>query len=324
MTGGYASRNGWTPRARITRQRSGVTATMSAVGGSPSRIETSPKKSPRWRVLRDGAVDADLRRALEDHVEAGRRSGPGAGRARPPGRRPPRTARPRPAAAASRGRANRANPARVSASSSRVATSPPPAPRGGGTGPCRRAAWSHTHPARCAAPRAAPWLRDVDARRPRGARWRPAGARRHRMPIAAPDRAAAHRRLPAVPGPRRATASRPWPRRPSRSTSPAERTIARQGEIGTGLFIVGDGPRARRARRPGHRPPRARRVLRRALRARRRRPATRRWSPRSRRPASRSRPGTRAGAARAAGRRPRGPPRSSSPASARPPTDHRT
>ena len=32
-----------------------------------------------------------------------------------------------------------------------------------------------------------------------------------------------------------------WRRRPSRSTFPAERTIARQGEIGTGLFIVAEG-----------------------------------------------------------------------------------
>ena len=36
------------------------------------------------------------------------------------------------------------------------------------------------------------------------------------------------------PGRRRAT-------RPSRSTFPAERVIARQGEIGSGLFIIADG-----------------------------------------------------------------------------------
>ena len=56
-----------------TRQRSGRVATMSATGASPSRIETSPKKSPRPSVARSLAVDDDRGLAVEDHVE--RRSG---------------------------------------------------------------------------------------------------------------------------------------------------------------------------------------------------------------------------------------------------------
>jgi len=53
-----------------TRQRSAPTATMSAVGASPSRQEISPKKSPARSVCAVDAVDTDGRRAVEHDVKA--------------------------------------------------------------------------------------------------------------------------------------------------------------------------------------------------------------------------------------------------------------
>ena len=71
MTRGWSTRNASTRGPARTRQRSGRRATTSAIGDSPRRIETSPKKSPRARRARSVPSIDDRRLAVEDHVEAG-------------------------------------------------------------------------------------------------------------------------------------------------------------------------------------------------------------------------------------------------------------
>ena len=69
MTSGCASRNprSWEPG--MTRQRSVVFATMSLVGDSPSRTETSPKNSPRCEARSLLPVQDEAGLSLEDHVD---------------------------------------------------------------------------------------------------------------------------------------------------------------------------------------------------------------------------------------------------------------
>ena len=71
MTRGWAIRNPSTAGPDRTRQRSVPTATMSAIGDSPRRMDTSPKKSPATDPGPLRAIDDDPRLALEDDVEAG-------------------------------------------------------------------------------------------------------------------------------------------------------------------------------------------------------------------------------------------------------------
>src|SRR5262245_14691381 len=49
ITLGWLTRNGSTWDPGITRQRIWRVAMTSAIAGTPRRIATSPKKSPRWR-----------------------------------------------------------------------------------------------------------------------------------------------------------------------------------------------------------------------------------------------------------------------------------
>ena len=94
---------------------------MSATGGSPSRIEISPKKSPRPSVARCCAVDDDRGLAVEDHVEG--RAGQALAQDPLAVREdlPPRTCGRPPRAAASSGRRTGRSPAIWSTISSRVA-----------------------------------------------------------------------------------------------------------------------------------------------------------------------------------------------------------
>ena len=69
ITAGVESGTPSTAGPASTRQRSGRSATTSADGGSPRRIDTSPKNSPRCERRALLAVDEDRGVALEDHVE---------------------------------------------------------------------------------------------------------------------------------------------------------------------------------------------------------------------------------------------------------------